>query len=505
MSPGLPLVLLVRTGSGWSNLLRLVNRLQLSTCYPQVVNYSGPGGIEAAVARYPEFSSAALRCHDAQSVLSAAKMLEGYCRHLSTHASGVIIGASSLAELLPLCRGAAGEVLTQWDKDDGEAQGFLKIDILGSRNLTIIHDTLSSVKQRRGLNLSVEQIPQDDQAVFSSLQRGESLGCFQLESSGMRRVLRMLAPECLGDLVHILSLYRPGPLESGMFESFVRRRHGKEEVTYVHEALTPLLEDTYGVVLYQEQVMRIAHEIGGYTPGEADELRREMGRRSGPQQEWHHAKFISGAKARGLCEQEAAAIFDHLYRFAGYSFNKAHSAAYALVSYWTAYLKAHYPVDFYAALLSSGSGYYGPAVYVQEARARGVRVLPPHINKSGWNFIPEGEAIRAALPLVCELGGKGTAAIFSARQAGDFVSLADFCTRVGRGTLRRIKDGGVMLTLLLSDESGLAEVVFCPAAYRRCHGVLAHGALLVSGRVSRDGDSVAAEKAVSLIHPVQKE
>ncbi len=591
---------------------------KISAVAEALPHYTGPGGIEAAVRRYPEFCSPYLRGKAAESVLSSARMLEGYCRHLSTHASGVIIGARDLTQVLPLCRGAAGEVLTQWDKDDVEAQGFLKIDILGSRNLTVIHDTLSMLEKRRGLKLAVENMPQDDRTTFETLQRGESLGCFQLESSGMRRVLRRLAPDCIGDLVHLLSLYRPGPLESGMLESFVARRHGREKVDYLHPALAEHLEDTYGVVLYQEQVMRIAHEIGGFTPGEADSLRREMGRRSPALQGVYRERFVLGARKKGLGKEEADTIFAHLCRFAGYGFNKAHSAAYALVSYWTAYLKAHYPVEFYAALLSSGSGYYGPAVYVQEARARGVAILPPHVNKSGWDFQPEGEAIRASLPLVRELGTRGTATILAARQRGAFTGLADFCSRVGRGTLRRTaicnlvkvgafdglglnrrqvltvlddilkwtaglpgqvsllelmplellteppelpdytiaeavaaeldklgmalsghplacfgrlqagrtlladlkslpagrrvtvagvvmarsrrraKKGDVMLTMLLADESGLAEVVFFPAAYRRHHRVLSGGALLVTGRTADASDSVTGETAVSL-------
>ncbi len=583
-------------------------------------HYSGPGGIAAAMERFPEFTSPALRGEGAAAVLAAAKKIEGLCRHLSTHASGVIIGREKLAAVMPLCRGPAGEILTQWDKDDVEEQGFLKIDILGSRNLTVLHDTLVYVRERHGLNLNLDSIPLDDGETFALLRRGETLGCFQLESFGMRRVLRRLAPEHIYDLVHLLSLYRPGPWESGMVEAFIARRHRREETSCPHFVLAPILADTYGVVLYQEQVMRAACQIGGYTPGEADDLRREMSRRSPALKEYHRPKFLAGAEVRGLSREEAEEVFNYLCRFAGYSFNKAHSAAYALVSYWTAFMKLHYPVEFYAALLSAGGGYYGPAVYVEEARARGIPVLSPDVNRSCYRFMPEGSAIRAGLHLVRDLGTRGVMAILNARQAGPFHSLPDFCNRVGRSALRRtalvnlakvgafgcfnlnqrqvlatlddvlkwssrvpgqislaeflpgellppapglapytlveavsaemanlgmslsahplsclvaagqrkftplsllptlppgqavtvagmvvsrsrrrLKRGGVMLTLLLSDESGLAEALFYPAVYRRCHHRVHDGMVAVSGRVSADGDSVIVEEVLPLV------
>ena len=410
---------------------------KISTVAEALPYYAGRGGIDAAIRQYPEFLSGKLHDHDTRGVLAGARRLEGLCRHLSTHACGIIIGGGNLREELPLCRGPAGEILTQWDKDDVEAMGFLKIDVLGSRNLTIIHDTLAAVQQRSGLVLTTEEIPLDDVTTYAMLQRGESIGCFQLESAGMRRVMRRLRPERLEDLIHLLSLYRPGPLESGLLESFFDRRHGKENVPGVHPVLTDILAETYGVVLYQEQVMRVACQLGGYTPGEADRLRREMGRRLPSLQDYHQPKFVKGAIRQGLRKAEAEDVFAHLCRFAGYSFNKAHSAAYALVSYWTAYLKNHYPVEFYAALLTSGSGYYGVAVYIQDAMMRGISVLTPHVNYSGMSFVPEGDAVRAALPLVRDLGARGAEALLAAQQKGSFMSLHDFCCRVGRGALRR--------------------------------------------------------------------
>ncbi|MCR3922340.1 MAG: DNA polymerase III subunit alpha [Firmicutes bacterium] len=583
-----------------------------------IPHYAGSGGIDAAIRQFPEFQQGRLRDDAAQAILAGARKLEGLCRHLSTHASGIILGVSDLAATAPLCRGPAGEVLMQWDKDDVEAMGFLKIDVLGSRNLTIIHDTLNAVAARFGDAPTAERIPLDDKATYAMLQRGESLGCFQLESAGMRRVLRLLAPERLEHIIHLLSLYRPGPWESGMVETFVARHRGQEEATYLHPSLIDILQETHGVVLYQEQVMRIACKVGGYTPGEADQLRREMGRRSASLQDVQRPKFIAGAGKNGLAEEEAAAVFDHLCRFAGYGFNKAHSAAYALVSYWTAYLKQHYPVEFYAALLSAGFGYYGSAVYVYEARTRGIAVLPPHVNRSGINFAVEGDAVRAALPLVRDLGSRGVSAIMEARASGPFMSLQDFCQRVGRSALRRsalanlikvgafsglgstrrqalasldqvlkwtdrqpgqlslwswledketlpklpdfteteiaeaeaetlglnltyhplqryavqlqdlacvplqkvptleagqtvtvvgtilsrsrrrLKKGGIMLTLFLADESGFAEAIFYPAAYKRLLYRLDEKALLLTGKTTADGDSIIVEDVMPL-------
>ncbi|EEG76071.1 DNA polymerase III subunit alpha [Dethiobacter alkaliphilus] len=586
---------------------------KISTVAEALPYYAGRGGIEAAVGQYPEFMSAKLRDEDSGTVLAGARRLEGLCRHLSTHASGVIIGDGNLQEALPLCRGPAGEVLTQWDKDDVEEMGFLKIDVLGSRNLTIAHDALSWVRKRHGTTLVAEEIPLDDEDTYAMLRRGESLGCFQLESVGMRRVLRRLAPQRLEDLIHLLSLYRPGPWESGLVESFIARRHGREDMSGVHPLLTGILAETYGVVLYQEQVMQVACELGGYTPGEADGLRREMSRRLPSLQEFHQPKFVAGAVKRGLSRAEAEDVFTHLCRFAGYSFNKAHSAAYALVSYWTAYLKKHYPVEFYAALLSSGSGYYATAVYVREAAIRGVPVLPPHVNHSGLSFVPEKEAIRSALPVVRDLGARAAEALLEAQKKGPFMSLHDFCCRVGRSALRRsalvnlikagafaglgrnrrqalasldhvlkwtdrqpgqlslldlmpeesavpalpdfswpevvaaeletlgmalsdhplacykkqlqsvsreplcnlcnlpvgtkvtvagtvmgrtrrrLKQGGVMLTLFISDESGFAEAVFYPADYRRLLYRLDAAAFVITGKTTADGDAVMVQ------------
>jgi DNA polymerase-3 subunit alpha len=581
-------------------------------------HYAGRGGIDAAIRQFPEFASARLQDDAALAVLEGARKLEGYCRHLSTHASGVILGVRDLAATTPLCVGPSGEILTQWDKDDVETMGFLKIDVLGSRNLTIVHDTLTSVRQRQGSAPEVDDIPLDDEATFELLRKGESLGCFQLESTGMRRVLRRLQPQRLDDLIHLLSLYRPGPWEGGMVEAFINRRQGREEVTYIHPDLAPILSDTFGVILYQEQVMRIACEVGGYTPGAADRLRREMGRRSPVLQEIHLPKFVAGAQARGLSTEEGTAIFETLCRFAGYGFNKAHSAAYALVSYWTAYLKVHHSVEFYAALLSAGFGYYGSAVYVYEAGIRGITILPPHVNKSQATFTTEGNAIRTALPLVRDLGGRGVHAVLESRHSGPYSSITDFCRRVGRtalrrsavanlikagafdglgmnrrqglatldhvlkwtdrqpgqitlldwlpdelplpslpaysmaetmaaeaetlglvlsghpltgyadilkpyapvslGTLpglppgtkatvavmvlsrsrRRLKQGGVMLTLFICDQGGFAEAIFYPAVYKKLLYRLEGNLFLLRGKTTADGDALLVDDAISL-------
>ncbi|MCL4516464.1 MAG: DNA polymerase III subunit alpha [Firmicutes bacterium] len=440
---------------------------KIAKSFPSYGHRLGNGGIAQALATAPEFQGIPLLEEPVKTLLAAAQALEGMPRHMSIHAAGVLISQEPLTEVVPLQRAPKGGVITQYDMDAVEALGLLKIDLLGLRNLTIIQDTIDSIGEPadRGASSPVQEsptpvkealapdaetpapyFPPDDPAAFALLQKADTLGCFQLESAGMRNVLKRLKPENLDDIIAVLSLYRPGPRESGALDAFIRRRHGAEPATCLHPALEPILADTYGVILYQEQVMRIAHQIGGLSLGEADLLRRVLGsRQAESEREKFRRRFAAGALKNGIPAPVAEQIFEMLGNFAGYSFNKAHSTAYGTVSYQTAFLKAHHPAHYLAALLSTQMGYYGMSVYVEEAKRHGVQLLPPDINRSQARFtVAEAEeaaggpAIRVGLSLVKELGSGAVREILKTRlEHGPFMSLEDFCAAVPRTAIRR--------------------------------------------------------------------
>lgn len=387
-----------------------------------------PGGIDAALRELPEFRRLDPEQEPVRSLLQAARTLEGRPWNVSVHAAGVVIGPGPLADLVPLMRAGGGEVITQYQAEALEAMGLIKIDLLGLRNLTVIADVQASLP---GLDVAAQ--PPGDPAVYRMLAAGEGIGVFQLDSPGMRRLLRQLRPERFDDLVAVLALYRPGPFQAGSVHQFIRRRWGKEAITHPHPAVAAALADTYGVLVYQEQVMAIARDVAGFSPGQADDLRRALGR--GPRQAaaWRD-RFLAGARRRGLPEAAAATVWTYLADHAGYSFNKAHTTAYGLVAYWTAYLKCHYPARYFAALLAIESGYYGPGVYTQEAARRGVRLEPPDVNRSGLTYQPEGEAaIRMGLLQVRGVGPAAAQALLAEREAhGPFAAAADLAERLGR-------------------------------------------------------------------------
>ncbi|MBC7336079.1 MAG: DNA polymerase III subunit alpha, partial [Clostridia bacterium] len=279
-----------------------------------------------------------------RQLVDYARALEGTPRHASTHAAGVVIAPEPLVNFLPLQKTSDGTVTTQFAMHVIEELGLLKMDILGLRTLTVIGDTLERIAASGMTPPDVRKLSLEDKKTYELLCSGESVGVFQLESAGMRTLLRGLRPERFEDLVALVALYRPGPLGSGMVEDFIRRKHGQVEVSYLHPALEPILRDTYGVILYQEQVMRIASELAGFTLGEADLLRRAMGKKKPEVLAGQRSRFLAGAAARGATEEVAGQIFDLMEYFAGYGFNRSHSAAYALVAYQTAYLKANYPL-----------------------------------------------------------------------------------------------------------------------------------------------------------------
>lgn len=367
-----------------------------------------------------------------KTLLDTAKALEGMPRHASTHAAGIVISREPLVKYLPVQRIGDGVVTTQFPKETVEEIGLLKMDLLGLRTLTVINDTLEIIRHTQGRSIDLTALPLDDQATYALLARGESIGVFQLESAGLRAILKELKPERFEDIIALVALYRPGPLGSGMVEDFIRRKHGEVAVEYLHPALQPILRDTYGVILYQEQVMRIASDLAGFSMGEADELRRAMGKKKPEVITGLRTKFVEGAAIRGISPEIAGRIFDLMEYFAGYGFNKSHSAAYALISYQTAYLKANYPVEYMAALLTSVIGTSDKvSFYIEEARRMGIEILPPDVNESLVHFTVVGSRIRFGLAAVKNVGEGAVKAIIAARQEkGPFRSLADFCERV---------------------------------------------------------------------------
>ncbi|ADG83172.1 DNA polymerase III subunit alpha [Thermincola potens] len=363
-------------------------------------------------------------------LVDMARAIEGMPRHASTHAAGVVIGREPLTRYLPLYRSSDGVVTTQFAKETVEEIGLLKMDLLGLRTLTVIGDAVNIIKHTTGDEIDIDNIPLDDRATYEMLGRGDAIGVFQLESSGMRAILKELKPEVLDDIIALVALYRPGPLGSGMVEDFIRRKHGQSEIKYLHPALEPILKDTYGVILYQEQVMRIASDLAGFTLGEADLLRRAMGKKKPEVIAGLRNQFIEGARKNNIEETIAGQIFDLMEYFAGYGFNKSHSAAYALVSYQTAYLKANYPVAYMAALLTSVAGSSDKvAVYIEECKRMGIDILPPDINESLVNFTVVGDKIRFGLAAVKNVGRQAIEHIIAVRSKKKFASLLDFCER----------------------------------------------------------------------------
>ena len=364
-------------------------------------------------------------------LLSIAEKIEGFPRHASTHAAGVVISGEPLTNYLPLSRSNEDEIITQFPMEDVEALGLLKMDFLGLRTLTVIRDAMKLLRQNRGIQLDLARIPLDDAQTYQELQAGHTLGIFQLESSGIRRILVRLKPEKIEDLTALVALYRPGPLGSGMIDDYIKVRHGQKAINYLDPSLEPILKETYGVILYQEQVMRIASQIGGFSLGEADLVRRAMGKKKPEVLGMMRERFIKGAMVKGLSEGKAVAIFDLMEYFAGYGFNKSHSAAYALVSYQTAYFKANYPQEYMAALLTSVMGNSDKVgLYIEECRRMGLPVYPPDVNLSMASFAPEGEGIRFGLLSIKNVGIGAIEKIIRERENGRYRSLSDFCARV---------------------------------------------------------------------------
>jgi DNA polymerase-3 subunit alpha len=371
-------------------------------------------------------------------VLAVAAVLEGLPRHASTHASAVVIADRPLIEYLPLYKGSKGEQVTQFDMKGVEKVGLVKFDFLGLRTLTVIDQAVRLIHRRHDPDFDIHTVPLDDQATFALLQTANTAGVFQLESPGMRSLMVRLKPSVFEDIIALVALYRPGPMESGMHDDYVRRKHGESKVEYPLPQLEAILKETYGVILYQEQVMQIAAAVSGFSLAEADLLRRAMGKKDPAVMAAQRNRFVSGAVANGVAKARATELFNLIEKFAGYGFNKSHSAAYALVAYQTAYLKAHYPLEFLAAVLNSEIHQTSAlAKHIMEARDQGIELLPPDINQSDRDFTVEDGKVRYGLAGVKNVGVGAIHAILEARRSGPFQSFRDVLERINLGRVNR--------------------------------------------------------------------
>jgi DNA polymerase-3 subunit alpha len=368
---------------------------------------------------------------EVRQVVEVGMRLEGLTRHAGMHAAGVVIAPRPIEELVPLYKTSRDEIVTQWDKDVIEELGLLKMDFLGLRTLTVIDDALQLLALQ-GVEIDLAEIPLDDPRTYELFCAGRTNGIFQFESSGMKDLLRRAAPSRFEDLAAFNALYRPGALSVGMVEEFIERKRGRKKVVYLLPETKPILEETYGVIAYQEQVMQVAVEVAGFTMGEADVLRKAMGKKKLEVMVEQKAKFVDGAKRLGKDPRKAEALWDYIEPFAGYGFNKSHSVAYALLAYQTAYLKAHYPVAFMAAMLTSEmASKDNVAKYMQECREMGIAVLPPDVNESNWSFTVIGDTIRFGLGAVKGIGESAVEAVLEARnRVGRFRGMAHFATEI---------------------------------------------------------------------------
>jgi DNA polymerase-3 subunit alpha len=395
--------------------------------------------LDDALEKEPELKRLYQNEDEVKNLIDLARSLEGLTRNAGMHAGGVVIAPSVLTDFAPLYRDAAGgAVVTQFDKDDVEAAGLVKFDFLGLRTLTIIDRAVALINRERAADtapLDIGTLPMVDAPTYTLLKSCRTTAVFQLESRGMKDLIRRLQPDCFEDIVALVALFRPGPLQSGMVDDFINRKHGRSDgpIDYLHPSLEPVLKPTYGVILYQEQVMQIAQVLAGYTLGGADLLRRAMGKKKPEEMAQQRSIFVSGAVARGVREQLAVYIFDLMEKFAGYGFNKSHSAAYALLSYQTAYLKTHYPAQFMAAVLSADMEHTDKVVtLIKECSDSGLKVLPPDVNASVYEFAACGESsIRYGLGAVRGVGEGAVEALIGERAArGPYTTLADLCRRL---------------------------------------------------------------------------
>jgi len=408
---------------------------RLAKMVPNQLNIKLKDALEQA----PQLRQAIQADEKIKELFTIAQRLEGLSRHASTHAAGVVISPRPLTELVPVYKTNRDEITTQYDMKALDRLGLLKMDFLGLTTLTVVNDAVKLIEQHRGEHVDLDLLPLGDAETFKLFARGDTTAIFQFESHGMRDILRRYQPSRIEDLTALNALYRPGPIQGGMIDDFIARKHGKKKVAYDLPELKEILEETYGVILYQEQVMQIANRLAGFSLGEADILRRAMGKKKKEEMAAQRDKFLAGASTRKVSTKKAEHVFDLMAEFAGYGFNKSHSCAYALLAYQTAWLKTHYPVEFMAALLTSETGNTEKVVkYINEARGMSITVLPPDVNSSDLYFTPANGAIRFGLAAIKNVGEGAARAMIAARtKSGNFTSIFSFCENVDPKVLNK--------------------------------------------------------------------
>ena len=432
---------------------------------------------------------------EVKKLVDMSRCIEGIKNNTGTHAAGVIIAHKPLNEIVPVQPSKDGIIVTEYPMADLEKLGLLKMDFLGLRTLTMIHKTMKLLKKTKGIEFDINRIPLDDKPTYDMLITGETDGVFQLESSGMKKLVKDLRPDVFEDLGALVALFRPGPLESGMVQDFVERKHGRQEIKYAHPLLEPVLKDTYGTIVYQEQIMQVFQVLADYTLGQADMVRRMMGKKKLDEMAQQKGKFIEGAARHGMESKDAAALFEQIEKFASYCFNRSHSAAYAFVAYQTAYLKCHYPQEYLASILSSVSGDQDKTqLYIEEALKFGIQVMPPDINKSYAEFTPDGNNIRFGLASIKQVGEAVVEAILAEREAnGEFKSIYDFCKRVdSKCSNKRVMEGlikaGAFGTIEKSRKQLLENLEYIVATANRENQAKALGQVSLFAGLGEDND-----------------
>lgn len=413
------------------------------------IHYLSASKLPEATKELPELKRSAVYSRpELQNLFKLCTAIDGFPRHLSVHLGGLLVGESRLSELVPLERSSGGDIISQYDKDDVERLGIVKMDILALPTITVIEDTVGNISKSRGIDIDIDAVPRDDPVAFALLRDARTVGLFQLESPAQREMAGRLLPNCFEDIIVSISLVRPGPLKSNMDKTYLARRHGQEPVTYLHPSLKDALEETLGVILYQEQVLKVAHDLAGMSYAEADGFRRAMTHdRTETEMEKMRDTFISRTLERDISMDIAEKVFEQLAAFAAYGFCKAHAVAYAVLAYQTLWLKCHYPAEFFAALLSNQPvGYYPPRVLVADARRFGVNVLPLDIDESLDCYTVENGAIRVGLSQLKGITSEEVECIVKERAAGKFLSLRDFIMRanVSQPTLENMAKVGAL-------------------------------------------------------------